>query len=75
MSRPTLRTKLCDIMGSDYPIMSAGMGPSLIGESTGATGELVVAVSEAGARGVLGADGHTVYEMGDAIGGIKKQPD
>ena len=75
MSRPTLRTKLCDIMGIEYPIMSAGMGPSLIGESTGATVELVVAVSEAGALGVLGAAGHTVDEMQDAIREIKKQTD
>lgn len=75
MSRPTLRTKLCDILGIEYPIFSAGMGPSLIGEGTGAGVDLVVAVSEAGGCGVLGAAGYTVEEMRDAIREIKAQTD
>ena len=32
MSKLTLRTKLCDILDIDYPILSAGMGPGLVGE-------------------------------------------
>ena len=48
MARPVLKTKLCDMLGIDYPILSAGMGPTLMGENTGAPVELVVAVSEAG---------------------------
>ena len=75
MGRPVLRTKLCDILGIEYPILSAGMGPSLVGERTGATVELVVAVSEAGGLGVLGAAGYTVEEMREAIREIKKQTD
>ena len=75
MGRPVLRTKLCDILGIEYPILSAGMGPSLVGEKTGATVELVVAVSEAGGLGVLGAAGFTVDEMRDAIREIRKQTD
>ena len=51
------------------------MGPSLVGEKTGATVELVVAVSEAGGLGVLGAAGFTVEEMRDQIREIKKQTD
>jgi nitronate monooxygenase len=47
MGKPTLRTKLCDVLGIEYPILSAGMGPSLVGEKTGAPVELVIAVSEA----------------------------
>jgi NAD(P)H-dependent flavin oxidoreductase YrpB (nitropropane dioxygenase family) len=70
-----LKTKLCDILGIEYPILSAGMGPSLVGERTGATVELVVAVSEAGGLGVLGAAGYTVEEMREAIREIKKQTD
>ena len=58
-------------MGIEYPIVSAGMGPSLIGESTGATVDLVVAVSEAGGLGVLGAAGLTVEQMQSAIHQIK----
>jgi NAD(P)H-dependent flavin oxidoreductase YrpB (nitropropane dioxygenase family) len=75
MSRPVLRTRLCDILGIEYPILSAGMGPSLVGERTGATVELVVAVSEAGGLGVLGAAGFSVDEMREAIREIRKQTD
>ena len=71
MSKPVLRTKLCDILGIEYPILSAGMGPSLVGERTGATVELVVAVSEAGGLGVLGAAGFSIDEMRVAIREIR----
>jgi nitronate monooxygenase len=61
------------MLGIEYPILSAGMGPSLIGEKTGAPVELVVAVSEAGGMGVLGAAGFTVEGMQEQIREIKKQ--
>jgi nitronate monooxygenase len=60
------------MLGIEYPILSAGMGPSLVGEKTGAPAQLVVAVSEAGGLGVLGAAGYSVDEMRDAIREIKK---
>ncbi|MEW6185698.1 MAG: nitronate monooxygenase [Thermodesulfobacteriota bacterium] len=72
MARRVLRTKLCEILGIEYPILSAGMGPSLIGEKTGAPVELVVAVSEAGGLGVLGAAGFTVDELREEVRRIKK---
>lgn len=75
MTRRTLRTPLCDLLGIDYPILSAGMGPSLIGEKTGAPVELVVAVSEAGGLGVLGGAGYTVEGMREAIREIRKLTD
>jgi nitronate monooxygenase len=75
MAKRVLRTKLCDMLGIDYPILSAGMGPTLIGERTGAPVELVVAVSEAGGLGVLGGSGFTVEELRDAIREIKKLTD
>jgi len=75
MAKKVLRTKLCDMLGIDYPILSAGMGPTLIGESTGATVELVVAVSEAGGLGVLGGAGFTVDELQKSIREIKVQTD
>jgi NAD(P)H-dependent flavin oxidoreductase YrpB (nitropropane dioxygenase family) len=59
------------MLGIEYPIMSAGMGPSLIGETTGAPVDLVVAVSEAGGLGVLGAAGFTIDGMREAIHEIK----
>jgi NAD(P)H-dependent flavin oxidoreductase YrpB (nitropropane dioxygenase family) len=61
------------MLGIEYPILSAGMGPTLIGEKTGAPVELVVAVSEAGGLGVLGGSGFTVEELRDAIREIKAQ--
>ena len=54
MGRRILHTRRCDMLGIEYPIICAGMGPTLIGETTGAPVELVVAVSEAGGIGVLG---------------------
>jgi NAD(P)H-dependent flavin oxidoreductase YrpB (nitropropane dioxygenase family) len=75
MGKRILRTKLCDMLGIEYPILSAGMGPSLIGEKTGAPVALVVAVSEAGGLGVLGAAGYTVEEMREQIREIKKLTD
>ena len=75
MARPTLRTPLCDLLGIEYPILSAGMGPSLGGEKTGAPLELVVAVSEAGGLGVLGGAGYTVEELREEIRRIKALTD
>ncbi|MAE93610.1 MAG: 2-nitropropane dioxygenase [Deltaproteobacteria bacterium] len=72
MAKRTLRTPLCELLDIEVPILSAGMGPSLIGEKTGAPVELVVAVSEAGGLGVLGGAGYSVEEMRDAIREIKK---
>lgn len=75
MGRPVLRTKLCEMLGIEYPILSAGMGPTLIGETTGAPVELVVAVSEAGGMGILGGAGFTVDGLREAIREIKSKTD
>ncbi|MBM4327444.1 MAG: nitronate monooxygenase [Deltaproteobacteria bacterium] len=75
MSKRILRTALCDMLGIEYPVLSAGMGPTLIGENTGAPVELVVAVSEAGGLGVLGGSGFTVDELRGAIREIKAKTD
>ncbi len=71
MAKRILRTKLCDTLGIEYPIVCAGMGPTLIGETTGAPVELVVAVSEAGGLGVLGGSGFTVEGLRQTIRQIK----
>jgi nitronate monooxygenase len=73
MKRPVLRTKLCDMLGIEYPIISAGMGPSMIGEPNGAPVELVVAVSEAGGLGVLGGAGFSLDELRNAIHEIRSK--
>lgn len=75
MGKRVLRTKLCDMLGIEYPILSAGMGPTLQGENTGAPVELVVAVSEAGGLGVLGGSGFTVEELREAIREIRQKTD
>ena len=45
---PRLRTRVCDVLGIDVPILQAGM-------STFTSAELVAAVSNAGGLGILGA--------------------
>jgi nitronate monooxygenase len=75
MERRILRTKLCDMLGIEYPVLCAGMGPTLLGEKAGSPVELVVAVSEAGGLGVLGGSGFTVGELREAIREIKTKTD
>jgi NAD(P)H-dependent flavin oxidoreductase YrpB (nitropropane dioxygenase family) len=75
MAKRVLHTKLCDMLGIEYPVVCAGMGPTLIGETTGAPVELVVAVSEAGGMGVLGGSGFSVEGLRDAIREIKSKTD
>ena len=74
MTRRILRTKLCDMLGIEYPIISAGMGPTLIGETTGAPVDLVVAVSEAGGMGVLGGAGFPLRPCGKRSGRSRRKP-
>ncbi len=73
MAKRILRTELCHILGIEYPVIAAGMGPTLIGENTGAPVELVVAVSEAGGLGVLGGSGFTIEKLREAIREIKSK--
>ncbi|MDY6793903.1 MAG: nitronate monooxygenase [Actinomycetota bacterium] len=75
MGKRVLRTRLCDMLSIEYPILSAGMGPNLLGEETGAPVDLVVAVSEAGGLGVLGASGYSIEDMQEAIREIKSRTD
>jgi len=44
----TLRTPICELLGTEYPVVQAGMGPFT-------AAELVAAVSNAGGLGSLGA--------------------
>jgi nitronate monooxygenase len=55
-----LRTRICDELGIEYPIFSAGMGIT-----SGPT--LVAAVSNAGGMGILGAAGLTPKQTRDWI--------
>jgi nitronate monooxygenase len=57
MTTAVLRTPICDLLGIDYPILLAGMGPTVGGQGSAATAPLVAAVSNAGGLGVLGGAG------------------
>jgi NAD(P)H-dependent flavin oxidoreductase YrpB (nitropropane dioxygenase family) len=75
MGKRALKTELCDILGIEYPVISAGMGPTLLGEKTGAPVELVAAVSNAGGCGVLGASAHSIPRLREDIRTIKSMTD
>lgn len=76
MTRPVLHTRICDLLGIEYPVLLAGMGPT-VGESNhGVAGpELVAAVSNAGGLGVLGGTGYGPDEMEQAIKDIRARTD
>lgn len=75
-SRPVLRTRLCKMLGIEYPVLLAGMGPT-VGESNhGVAGPaLVAAISNAGGLGVLGGTGYGPDEMEQAIKDIRALTD
>src|SRR5438309_11282151 len=59
-----LRTELCERLGIEYPILSAGFGP-------GAGPDVVAGGSKAGGRGVLGAGGFGVPFLCELIGRVR----
>ena len=73
MAKPVLRTMLCDLLDIEYPIILAGMGPTVGGERLGVAGpELVAAVSNAGGLGVLGGTALPPDEMEATIRQIQE---
>lgn len=76
MTRPILRTSLCDLLGIEYPVVLAGMGP-VAGNLSGpvATRELVAAVSEAGGLGVIGGVAYGPDELRAEIRGVRELTD
>ncbi len=74
--RPVLHTRLCDLLGIEYPVLLAGMGPTIGGNNKGVAGpELVAAISNAGGLGVLGGTGFGPDEMEREIQKIKDLTD
>lgn len=63
-----LRTRVCELLGIEYPIFAAGMG----GVSHA---DLVAAVSDAGGMGVLGATFMTPEEIRREISAVREQTD
>jgi nitronate monooxygenase len=66
--RPVLRTKLCDLLGIDYPLLQSGMG--------GVAGpDLAAEVSNAGGLGILAGFGLTADQLREAIRAIRARTD
>lgn len=76
MTRPVLRTPLCDLLGIEYPVILAGMGP-VAGGLTGpvATAPLAAAVSNAGGLGVMGGAGFGPDRLREEINKIRSMTD
>ena len=64
MSRPTLKTPICELLGIEYPIILAGMART-------SSGPLAAAVSNAGGLGTIGGLGYTPDQMQAIIHEIK----
>ena len=68
MTHPALRTRLCELLGVEYPIVQTGMGWV-------AGPRLVAATSAAGAFGILGAATMDLDELRAAIKEVKERTD
>ncbi len=75
MARPVLRTPLCDLLGIEYPVISAGMGPVGGGAAPAAVAELAAAVSNAGGLGVIGGAGFTPEKLREEINKVRRLTD
>lgn len=76
MSRPVLRTELCDMLGIEYPVLLAGMGPVAGGiDGPVATANLVAAVSNAGGLGVIGGAGYGPERLREEINKVRSMTD
>lgn len=74
MGRPVLRTSLCDLLGIEYPVLQAGMGPTVGDGPEGVAGPaLVAAVSNAGGLGVLGGTGLDPERLESEIAEIRQR--
>jgi enoyl-[acyl-carrier protein] reductase II len=62
-----LRTRLCDLLEIEHPIVQAGMGPF------GSGAELAAAVSNAGALGSLGGTARSVEELRSQLGMLRER--
>lgn len=62
------RTRICDLLGIEHPIVLGGMG-------TGTNAALVAAVSEAGGFGVLGATGYAPDDLRREVEAIRRLTD
>jgi NAD(P)H-dependent flavin oxidoreductase YrpB (nitropropane dioxygenase family) len=76
MGNTVLRTRLCDLLGIEYPVLLAGMGP-VAGGVMGAvaTRDLAAAVSNAGGLGVIGGVAYSAEELRAEIRAVRALTD
>jgi len=55
MKKGVLKTRICDMVGSEYPVFSAGMGSYFFNLKAASGSRLAGAVSEGGVIGIIGA--------------------
>ena len=72
---PILKTRICDLLGIEYPVLCAGMGSFFFPLPSVTGARLAAAVSEAGGMGVLGAGMMTLDEMRTAIRDVRNMTD
>ncbi len=75
MSRVVLRTRLCELLGIEYPVIGAGMGPVAGGDAPVATADLTAAVSNAGGLGVIGGSGYGPARLREEIENVRSMTD
>lgn len=75
MARTVLRTPLCDLLGIEYPVILAGMGPVAGGMEPVATAELAAAVSNAGGLGMIGGAGYPPERLREEIRRVRELTD
>jgi NAD(P)H-dependent flavin oxidoreductase YrpB (nitropropane dioxygenase family) len=76
MADTVLHTPLCDLLGIEYPVILAGMGP-VAGGAMGsvATSKLAAAVSNAGGLGVIGGVAYSADELREEIRAVRAATD
>ena len=67
MGTGVLKTRVCEMVGIDYPVFCAGMGSFFFNLKAVSGARLAAAVSEAGGLGVIGAGMMTLDELREAI--------
>lgn len=71
MTKPLLRTKICDLFGIDYPILLAGMG-DVCKDDAIANAKLTAAVSNAGGMGIIGGGTLSPEKLRQEIREVKR---
>ena len=75
VKKAILKTRICDLLGIEYPVLCAGMGSFFFPLPAVTGARLAAAISRAGGMGVLGAGMMTLDEMRQAIRDVRNMTD